>query len=202
MNIEAIAKTCHEANRAYCQAIGDHSQPAWEDAPDWQRDSAINGVKFHLADPRATPENSHESWLRQKEAEGWSYGPVKNPETKEHPCFVPYEELPTSQKAKDYIFRSVVHAMAPVSHNTAVGETKQFRKDLDEVLQRLKLSSIPTGPAPCRGSRERSLAVTKIQEAIMWLGMDLKDLNEPNPYPQSYDPASPKIEPTADGLKL
>jgi hypothetical protein len=77
---------------------------------------------------------------------------------------------------------------------TPVSETKQLRKDLDAQLQVLKNS--------LRKSRERSIAITKIQEAIMWLGMDLKDLNEPNPYPKSYDPSSPKIEPTADGLKL
>lgn len=77
---------------------------------------------------------------------------------------------------------------------TPVSETKQLRKDLDVQLQVLKTS--------LRKSRERSIAITKIQEAIMWLGMDLKDLNEPNPYPKSYDPSSPQIEPTADGLKL
>ena len=37
----------------------------------------------------------------------------------------------------------------------------------------------------------------------MWLGMDLKRLNEPNPYPSSKDPSTGSvIEPTADGLKL
>lgn len=91
----------------------------------------------------------------------------------------------------------------PDTELTATAETKQYRKDLDAVLQRLKLSSIPTGPSPCRASRERSIAITKIQEAIMWLGMDLKDIGEtPNPYPHSYDPQSPVIEPTAEGLKL
>ena len=43
---------------------------------------------------------------------------------------------------------------------------------------------------------------TKLQEAIMWLGMDLKRLKEPNPYPESMNPNSDKIEPTADGLKM
>jgi hypothetical protein len=200
--IELIAKTCHEANRAYCQSIGDHSQPEWNDAPEWQRESAVNGVRFHLENPDATPENSHENWLRQKESEGWKYGPVKNPETKEHPCFCMYHDLPIEQRSKDYIFRSIVHSMAPVVHATAVGETKQFRKDLDEVLQRIKLSSIPGGPTPCRASRERSLAVTKLQESIMWLGMDLKEMAEPSPYPNSYNPESPVIDKTADGLKL
>lgn len=91
----------------------------------------------------------------------------------------------------------------------ATSQTKQLRKELDAVLQNLRRDSDKsfTGDrAPdhlVRGSRERSLAVTKIQEAIMWLGMDLKDIGEtPNPYPHSYDPASPVIEPTADGLKL
>lgn len=73
-------------------------------------------------------------------------------------------------------------------------ESKQLRKDLDVILQGMKISS--------RKSRERSISITKLQESIMWLGMDLKDLNEPNPYPNSYKPENNKIEPTADGLKL
>lgn len=75
-----------------------------------------------------------------------------------------------------------------------VAETKQFRKDLDATLQEIKGSD--------RQSRERSLAITKIQEGIMWLGMDLKAQNEETPYPASYDPSNSIIEPTADGLKL
>lgn len=112
MKAEQIAKVAHEVNRAYCLALGDSSQVAWEDAPQWQRDSAINGVNFHLANPTAGPDHSHDEWLKEKQATGWKYGPVKNPETKEHPCFVSYEELPAEQKAKDYLFRGVVHAMA------------------------------------------------------------------------------------------
>lgn len=106
-----IARVCHEVNRAYCQSIGDDSQPSWEDAPDWQKDSAIKGVIFHLHNPDAGPDHSHNEWLKEKEETGWKYGPVKDPEKKEHPCFIPYEELSTEQKAKDYIFRSIVHAM-------------------------------------------------------------------------------------------
>lgn len=71
---------------------------------------------------------------------------------------------------------------------------KQLRKDLDEKIQEVK--SLPS-------SRERSLAITKLQEAVMWLGMDLKRLNDTNPYPSSKDPSTgDKIEPTADGLKF
>lgn len=74
---------------------------------------------------------------------------------------------------------------------------KQLRKDIDQVLQQVKAA------AQDHPSREKSLSITKLQESIMWLGMDLKRLNEPNPYPSSKDPnTGDKIEPTADGLKL
>lgn len=112
MDIKDIARVCHEVNRAYCEALGDTSQPRWEDAPDWQRKSAARGAIFHIVNPDAGPEASHENWLRDKEAEGWKYGPVKNPATKEHPCFVAFADLPREQQAKDFIFRAVVHALA------------------------------------------------------------------------------------------
>lgn len=71
---------------------------------------------------------------------------------------------------------------------------KQLRKAIDQLIQQLRML-----PA----SRERSLSITKLQEGVMWLGMDLKRLNEPNPYPSSKDPSTgSKIEPTADGLKM
>jgi len=111
MNVRKIAKVCHEVNRAYCQALGDDSQPSWDSAPEWQQSSALNGVQMHLDNPNATPENSHESWLAQKAAEGWKWGPIKDAEAKEHPCFCPYGELPVEQRAKDYLFRAVVHAL-------------------------------------------------------------------------------------------
>jgi len=72
-------------------------------------------------------------------------------------------------------------------------ETKELRVALDGNLQKLK--SLPA-------SRERALSITKLQEAIMWLGMDLKARNEPNPYPNSYDPSNAIVDPTADNLKL
>lgn len=70
---------------------------------------------------------------------------------------------------------------------------KEIRRDIDVQIQKVK--SLPP-------SRERSLTTTKLQEAVMWLGMDLKRLNDMNPYPNSKDPSNTKIDPTADGLKL
>lgn len=114
MKVLVIARVAHEINRAYCASLGDTSQPAWEDAPEWQQKSAIAGVEMHLANPDATPEQSHESWLAQKVADGWVYGEVKDAEKKEHPCCRPYDELPAEQKSKDYLFRSVVHMLKDI----------------------------------------------------------------------------------------
>jgi len=107
--IESAARASHEANRAYCIAIGDTSQVSWDDAPEWQRSSAMNGVRGVIAGNG--PEQSHESWLAEKASTGWKYGPIKDPAAKEHPCFVPYAELPPEQKAKDTIYVAVVKAV-------------------------------------------------------------------------------------------
>ena len=105
-----IARVAHEINRAYCHALGDNSQPSWEDAPQWQKDSALLGVELHTSGDHG-PEASHESWSAQKLADGWKYGPVKDPEAKEHPCLVPFADLPREQQAKDFLFRAVVHSL-------------------------------------------------------------------------------------------
>lgn len=106
---KVIARACHNINAEYCKAMGDNSQPRWCDAPDWQKESAYKGVKMYLDNPTAGPEQSHESWMEEKERDGWKYGPVKDPENKTHPCMVPFDQLPREQQAKDYIFRAVVH---------------------------------------------------------------------------------------------
>jgi len=108
MDTVQIAKICHQANKAYCEALGDTSQPEWEDAPDWQCKSAINGVLYHLEHPDSKPSDSHVNWLAEKRETGWEYGPVKDPDKKQHPCFVPYDQLPEDQKAKDLLFLSIV----------------------------------------------------------------------------------------------
>ena len=75
-----------------------------------------------------------------------------------------------------------------------VTENKRLRREIDAKIQEVK--DLPA-------SRERSLCITKLQEAVMWLGMDLKRLGTDNPYPSSKDPETgTTIEPTADGLKL
>jgi hypothetical protein len=111
MTIEDIAKVCHEANRTFCLSHEDTTQLPWEDAPEWQRRSAVNGVKFHIDNPDAGPAASHENWLIEKFVDGWTYGPVKDPDKKQHPCYVPFDKLPVKQQAKDILFTNIVHSL-------------------------------------------------------------------------------------------
>lgn len=114
----AIARVCHEANRAY-QIITDDPNPSehWERTPVSVMMSAITGVEHALQG--ATPEELHESWCDTKAEQGWTYGAEKNPVLLTHPCLVAYGDLPEEQRVKDRLFQAIVHALAP----DAIGRT-------------------------------------------------------------------------------
>lgn len=80
-----------------------------------------------------------------------------------------------------------------------IKELKALRRDGDEFVQRVR--NLPFGQ-----SEQTVDARKKFQEAIMWLGMELKRLNDmgygENPYPNSKNPENTIIDPTADSLKL
>lgn len=45
--------------------------------------------------------NVHEVWAQSRMEQGWTYGPERNDQLKQHPCLVPYEQLPEDEKAYD-----------------------------------------------------------------------------------------------------
>ncbi|MBO5805212.1 MAG: Ryanodine receptor Ryr [Bacteroidales bacterium] len=59
-------------------------------------------------------ENVHEVWAQGRIDEGWKYGPERNDDKKEHPCLVPYNKLPETEKEYD--------------RNTAIGTLKLIMK--------------------------------------------------------------------------
>lgn len=58
--------------------------------------------------------NVHDVWAETRIAQGWSYGKQRNDERKQHPCLVPYEDLPDSEKEYD--------------RNTSIGTLKLILK--------------------------------------------------------------------------
>lgn len=83
-----------------------------------------------------------------------------------------------------------------------IAKVKQLRKDLDVQLQVVKKLEPK--------SRNLALCITHTEDAILRLGLELKELAEQNPtiealknpYPNSYNPKSTIIDKTADNLKL
>lgn len=149
------AQAAHEMNRVFCRALGDTSQVPWDEAAEWQRTSAVNGVDGVFAGNG--PGASHEGWLAEKVATGWKFGPVKDAEKKEHPCMVPFNELPFDQQQKDHIFVQTVHAMA-----AALGHPVPGVVPILQVGEDLKVT---TRPAMSRAQLDAALATAPPHES-------------------------------------
>ena len=128
-----IAIIAHEANRLYCQLIGDDSQPSWDNAPEWQQSSILKGVMALKLNPNLTPEDQHNAWMADKRQAGWTYGDEKDADLKTHPCMVPYGELPQEQQLKDLIFQTVVKACLDGRLNDAFIEASRAAEKQAEV---------------------------------------------------------------------
>ena len=109
--ITAIAQVAHAANAQWCSANGDDSQKPWFQTEQWQRDSAIAGVKFKVKNPDAPDSAQHDAWMKDKVDAGWVYGESKDPLAKTHPCIVPFDQLPEFQQKKDKLFQAIVAAL-------------------------------------------------------------------------------------------
>jgi hypothetical protein len=109
--VMSIAKVCHQANKAWCEANGDNSQKDWEEAEGWQKQSAIDGVLYRFKNPNGAADAQHNAWMNDKIKYGWVYGEVKDEEAKTHPCIVPFEKLPVFQQKKDRLFCEIVDAL-------------------------------------------------------------------------------------------
>lgn len=114
MHAAAIARVCHEANRALQIEQDDPTisvSPEWDDLDVETQDSAIDGVEAIVAGRVTSPQESHENWVQFKVQHGWTLGPVKDEEKKEHPLLIPYDQLPTSQRTKDALYMAIVETL-------------------------------------------------------------------------------------------
>lgn len=110
--LEAIARTVHEAVRAWSAAHGQKSIPVWTRAPRWMKESTLESVRFVLDHPDAPDSQQHEQWKAQKARDGWVWGKTKDAKKKTHPMIVDYAELPEMERRKDTLVKAVVQALA------------------------------------------------------------------------------------------
>ncbi len=107
------ARVAREAIRAYQHAIGDQVSTDWEQADQWQRESAQTAVRLVRAG--TTPAELHGAWVADRRHRGWRH--PSEPEATTAPCvhrnLTPYDSLPPDQQAKDRLFIAVVQALLP-----------------------------------------------------------------------------------------
>ena len=96
-----------------------------------------------------------------------------------------------------------------ISKEDAIRTAKEFRKRADDLLQDMKRHRTELLVSPDISKHDHGetiaqhvLSTRDLESSIMRQGMVLKNIGADNPYPQSYNPDSPVVEPTADGLKL
>lgn len=109
-NYARIAEVCHEANRAYCKAIGEDVPLAlvpWDESPEWQKEAVIRGVILIDLKPESTAEDLHKSWVAEMQADGWVFGNELDRTKKYHPLMVYFDELPHNQRVRDQIFLAI-----------------------------------------------------------------------------------------------
>lgn len=111
MDIEIITQTVHAAIRAWAKALDGRDMPAWDDAPQWMRDSTMESVQFVLDHPDAGPGAQHRQWMEQKQKAGWTFAPTRDDELKYHPSLIPFEDLPLSEQKKDRLVCAIVMAL-------------------------------------------------------------------------------------------
>jgi hypothetical protein len=75
----------------------DHYHPAPVDTSQVVLPDNLLWLRENLA------ENAHENWAAKRMAEGWTYGTSRDDVKKHHPCLVPYNELPESEKEYDRV---------------------------------------------------------------------------------------------------
>jgi hypothetical protein len=115
MKVEDVARLVHESNRIVCVATstGHDRRPHWDDAPQEQRDSCIDGVRKILSGAVKSVRENHENWRRLKGDQGWSWAPKRNEEKKESPCICDYDQLPIAEKVKSENLQIIVEFARP-----------------------------------------------------------------------------------------
>lgn len=112
-DVAEIGRVVHEVHRVVQMNQNNPTiavSPPWDDFDQESRALVISRVKGVQAG--VSPEQSHEDWCVFKLTHGWTLGPVKDGDLKQHPSLVPYAELPPDRQMKDRLFAAIVKVLS------------------------------------------------------------------------------------------
>lgn len=78
-----------------------HDVPENYDISTERLEGLIEGTKWALENPEATPEDNHKSWMESKASQGYVYGDILSVENKTHPSMIEFSKLPKIEQDKD-----------------------------------------------------------------------------------------------------
>lgn len=92
----------------------------------------------------AIAENAHEIWARNRQAEGWTYGPERNDQLKQTPDMVPYNDLPDSEKQYDRdMAMETIKLIYKLGYDVVKREETALKRTLKHDLQHNEVYSCP-----------------------------------------------------------
>jgi hypothetical protein len=113
LTVEQFGRLNHALRREVARIFGDGTVPPdWDDAPEWMHADSARDARELLGNPGMMAEDGHGRWMRQKIAEGWKWGPVRDDEKKEHPSIRPFDQLPPGERLKDLLRVSLAGSLS------------------------------------------------------------------------------------------
>lgn len=100
-----FARAFYATHQSLSEAVG-IPQRAWDELPAWQQDAMVDVTRRCMVG--ATPEQMHALWVQHYSAHGWTYGPQKNWETKQHPTIMAWQHLPVRYQARFKLWQAIV----------------------------------------------------------------------------------------------
>jgi len=124
--LEPIARLAHDVYRAYMTGAAKVSLP-FDSLDPHTKESLLDGVKGVLEGAVTTPQQSHENWMRFKADAGWIHGEEIDHERKQHPCICSFEQLPITERMKDYLFVFSVKAANAMYERVAAAPAPEVK---------------------------------------------------------------------------
>lgn len=91
----------------------------------------------------AIAENAHDIWAVDRQAEGWTYGPIRDEKIKETPCMVPYSKLPENEKDYDRkMAMNTLRLMSKLGYDLIRREETDLYKELLKRIRDAKANEV------------------------------------------------------------